>query len=754
MTTMADMSQADILSGLKKYYTTNQLHGTQGGGEYYAGGEGGGDYAPTTMDWTGLGATGLGGLKPVWNSGSGQVDLTPLFDPNAAGGQYGKYYGTLDASGNLDPNSINFMRADRGTGGGFIGKNGMTIAQLITAAMTMGGSTALTGALGQAGIGAGAGAEAAAVAAAENGILGSTVGMGLGDAGLQALNEVGMQELASGTLDSLPPDGWDAYTPPETVPPESTMPPGGDPNYIPPSETVPADLPTPPADVTLPPEGIRPATSLPVDAAVAAETVGTGSAAKAAADAAALAAPVAAGGAGLSALTTGSALGDKLLGTAGSALIANALSNPTTAGSGSGSGAYGSGYGLGQIPILTPYHSALQGVFHAAGGGMVPDAQNLSNQGRGSDSMLVHMTPGEVSGLQSLAQAHGTSLTTNPQTGLPEAGVLSNLLPALLGGGLSAATGMDPWMSGAIVGGATGLATGSLRKGLMAGIGAYGGAGFGSALEKAGAASSATQDTTQAAINSGLSDASKSNYTSEFGLSPGQISEFKAPEAAGNESRGKLDNILAGLKSLGSTGGADTMSKEMGPNGLAKYGIAALAPAALGYLQDASASQGSHMPAFNQYPSGRMPIYNFNMNASPTPVNGRYFNPTLGYTGRYYADGGTVATDTAVDPYSGAELYAQGGQPAPQQEVSGLLKGPGDGVSDSIPAQLDTGAPARLATGEFVVPARIVSELGNGDTEAGAKKLYAMMDRIQAARARTNGDNVARDSKAGTALPA
>jgi hypothetical protein len=90
--------------------------------------------------------------------------------------------------------------------------------------------------------------------------------------------------------------------------------------------------------------------------------------------------------------------------------------------------------------------------------------------------------------------------------------------------------------------------------------------------------------------------------------------------------------------------------------------------------------------------------------------------------------------------------YSDGGQ---------LLKGPGDGVSDSIPATIGQGQPARLADGEFVIPARIVSELGNGSTEAGAKQLYAMMARIQAARAKTTGKNqVAKNSKAERHLPA
>jgi hypothetical protein len=78
-----------------------------------------------------------------------------------------------------------------------------------------------------------------------------------------------------------------------------------------------------------------------------------------------------------------------------------------------------------------------------------------------------------------------------------------------------------------------------------------------------------------------------------------------------------------------------------------------------------------------------------------------------------------------------------------------LLKGPGDGVSDDIPAVIGNRQPARLADGEFVIPARIVSELGNGSTDAGAKRLYAMMDKIQSGRKKTVGKGkVAVDSKA------
>jgi hypothetical protein len=111
-------------------------------------------------------------------------------------------------------------------------------------------------------------------------------------------------------------------------------------------------------------------------------------------------------------------------------------------------------------------------------------AQGLASLGRGQDSMLVHMTPGEVHGLQSLAQQHGGSLTINPQTGLPEAGFLSSILPIAAGFMLGPAGFgvMSSAMAGLTVGGLTALATGDLKQGLMSGMGAYGGAGIGEAL--------------------------------------------------------------------------------------------------------------------------------------------------------------------------------------------------------------------------------------------------------------------------------
>jgi hypothetical protein len=89
--------------------------------------------------------------------------------------------------------------------------------------------------------------------------------------------------------------------------------------------------------------------------------------------------------------------------------------------------------------------------------------------------------------------------------------------------------------------------------------------------------------------------------------------------------------------------------------------------------------------------------------------------------------------------------FAEGG-------IAGLLKGRGDGMSDDIHATINDKQPARLADGEFVVPADVVSHLGNGSTDAGAKHLYKMMDKVR--QARTGRKAQGKQISAGGYLPA
>jgi hypothetical protein len=114
---------------------------------------------------------------------------------------------------------------------------------------------------------------------------------------------------------------------------------------------------------------------------------------------------------------------------------------------------------------------------------------------------------------------------------------------------------------------------------------------------------------------------------------------------------------------------------------------------------------------------------------------------------RDFAKGGNVRKEIdrmSMDPYNFADYrsgrgaydaamknFTQGGLGALPPR---FLSGGGDGMSDDIPATIEGKQPARLADGEFVIPADVVSHIGNGSSKAGAKKLHAMMDQVRKKR--------------------
>lgn len=117
------------------------------------------------------------------------------------------------------------------------------------------------------------------------------------------------------------------------------------------------------------------------------------------------------------------------------------------------------------------------------------------------------------------------------------------------------------------------------------------------------------------------------------------------------------------------------------------------------------------------------------------------------------AEGSPLATNTQT-PVTNAASNVINLLPVPKYDASGnvikaaggglmglakgrYLNGESDGMADKIPARIDDQQEARLSHGEFVVPADVVSHLGNGNSEAGAKRLYEMMDRIRTARTGT-----------------
>ena len=91
-------------------------------------------------------------------------------------------------------------------------------------------------------------------------------------------------------------------------------------------------------------------------------------------------------------------------------------------------------------------------------------------------------------------------------------------------------------------------------------------------------------------------------------------------------------------------------------------------------------------------------------------------------------------TVTGPGGVTGFKKAAQGGVMSLDMAQGRYLGGITDGMADKVPASIDNRRPAALSDGEFVVPADVVSHLGNGNSNAGAKRLYEMMDRIRGAR--------------------
>ena len=92
-------------------------------------------------------------------------------------------------------------------------------------------------------------------------------------------------------------------------------------------------------------------------------------------------------------------------------------------------------------------------------------------------------------------------------------------------------------------------------------------------------------------------------------------------------------------------------------------------------------------------------------------------------------------------------------QPFAQFAEGGYLEtNMGDGMSDNIPSSIDGEQPAALSENEFVIPADVVSHIGNGSSDAGAKQLYAMMDRVR--KARTGNEKQGREIMPQEYMPA
>jgi len=200
------------------------------------------------------------------------------------------------------------------------------------------------------------------------------------------------------------------------------------------------------------------------------------------------------------------------------------------------------------------------------------------------------------------------------------------------------------------------------------------------------------------------------------------------------------------------------LSQDPGPVGVVSMGETGFAPTA---AEGEAAADGVGMSGMGMGSVGAGEGAGAAGGGNAAGGDGNSGDGGTGDSGTAVKRGGRIIQRYAVGGgLGGLGALARGGA-IPQYNLGGysdggrLLRGPGDGVSDSIPATIGNKQPARLADGEFVVPARIVSELGNGSTEAGARKLYAMMDRVQKARGKTTGKSrVAANTRSDKYLPA
>ena len=370
-------------------------------------------------------------------------------------------------------------------------------------------------------------------------------------------------------------------------------------------------------------------------------------------------------------------------------------------------------------------------------------AQSVQSQGRNNDTQLVHMTPSEVQGLESLAMAYGGSLTTNPRTGLKEAGFLEDILPTIAGVGLSFVPGVGPLMAAGLVGGGTALATGNLEKGLMAGLGAFGGAGIGSALAGTGAATAAGAagaGSAGASMAPGATGSTLSTLTgapASAGMStvgPGTSGLLAAnPVTAATTAGVPLPTGAAaagqGITALGSEAGRSAFMQNIGGGmGLAKYGGAAIAPALLGGDEGGIQPDAGTMRPYT-YDAGRQDVQYRTGAPGEATSEQQYFTPKFTPLPTFTPGSGSPAEQEDERRRMGVMALAAGSQ-GPVR----MLRGGGDATSDSMNGVIDDEEPVRLATGEVVIDGRAVSEIGNGDNESGAKKIEAAIDRIHKIR--------------------
>lgn len=322
-----------------------------------------------------------------------------------------------------------------------------------------------------------------------------------------------------------------------------------------------------------------------------------------------------------------------------------------------------------------------------------------------------------------IATAHYNALHTLPKKGQDFGSFLADFAPQIA---LGAIPGVGPALAATYGGVRTAVNGGSPLEIFLNAAGSYTGGQLVPGIQSAGGI--------QNFINQGISKATGifSNPSSAFsGATSGAASNpFKtAVDIAGN--------VPTSLVS----GGQKKVAPAPTPTALSQ-----LSQSSLNFVGPRTPARPAATPA-RPAPTPAPPV--------ATPMFGQLGGSQ---TVRRAMGGSILHAKDAMNPMGGAPAAHYGlaslekGGATEDAPIEGYLDGPGDGMSDSIKATIDGKQPARLADGEFVIPADVVSHLGNGSSKAGAKMLYAMMDRIR--HARTGNRKQGKEINAEKFLPA
>ena len=405
-------------------------------------------------------------------------------------------------------------------------------------------------------------------------------------------------------------------------------------------------------------------------------------------------------------------------------------------------------------------------------------ARDLARYGRHGDDMLLHVSRKELEGIRALT---GKDFTRNPDTGLPEAFNFASLIPIAAGIAGTVLSGGNP-MVGALASGAAsagttaaqgGSAQDALTQGLISGATSYAGGQILSGVgEAAGAAAPAAIPGSVAGPSlvpggitgellsplPGVAEAA-SGYNTIAPMTGAASTPLPSPPPAptpgfADQMATRASNFGTRLSNIASDPGAAL--SQIGSNIKANPFSAAIAGG--GALMQANSMMGQPtMPGEEPYDPDKYP--------ERFPANPRRWNaPPAGYRAgagpefKYFAEGGlaSVRKDSGytANLMNEAKAALLGEHPRPREAImrfreafgddalnllrdritAGRVRGAGGGMDDLVPGDIEGRQKVRLADGEFVVPADVVSGLGDGSTDQGVRKLHGMMDKVRQQR--------------------